>query len=102
ILNTSSFWSSISRCCAVTMTTWGRPRRSSSLTTGAIFIASGRVPKTTAIFIRVSCRETEKVDDSAHKQFANGGYRARGSGIDGREAEADMIRTDQVEFLFFD
>ncbi len=41
-------WSSISRCCPVRqVTTRKTPRRFNSSTTGAILMASGRVPKVT-------------------------------------------------------
>lgn len=54
--NRRNTWSNISRCWAVTHTrqTNCARRRSSSFTTGAILIASGRVPNTESTFSRSS------------------------------------------------
>ena len=49
--NSSSTWSSMSRCWAVTQTRDTNPgSASSAATTGAILMASGRVPKTESTF----------------------------------------------------
>src|SRR5690606_2961172 len=53
ISNKSKTWSSISRCCAVTHTlALKKSSSANALTNGAIFIASGLVPKIDNTFIK--------------------------------------------------
>src|SRR6266404_4305944 len=59
IPNTSIIWSSMPRCCAVTHTEVSIPAAFAARMTGAILIASGRVPKTARIRMSILSRSAE-------------------------------------------